>query len=103
MSEVSDLLRAEGIPESMLTDLAGTQYTACTGYMYMYDNYTPSTDNHIDGIALVGLPEDFEEFKYLILSSGFRMRIKTLIKNWCSSGGIHGATEVKYISTSMCA
>lgn len=35
VSEISDLLRVEGIPEGLLTVLAGTQYTACTNHMYV--------------------------------------------------------------------
>ena len=52
----------------------------------MCDNFT---ENHIDGIALGALPDDFEEFKHLIPSTGLRMRIKALIRNWHSSDGIH--------------
>ena len=71
------------------TVLAGMSY-----YMHkfvhirMCDNYI-FTENQIDGIALVALPEDFEEYKYLIPSSGLRIRIKALIRNWHSSGGTH--------------
>ena len=54
-------------------------------YVRMCDNYI-FTENHIDGIALIALPEDFEEFKHLI-PSRLRMRIKALIRNWHSSGG----------------
>ena len=57
-------------------------------YIGIYNNYI-FTENHIDGIALVALPEDFEEFKHLVPSSGLRMRIKALIRNWHSSGGTH--------------
>ena len=46
-------------------------------------------DNHIDGIALVALPEDYEEFSHLIRSAGLRICIKTLINNWSSPGGLH--------------
>ena len=52
----------------------------------MCDNFT---ENHIDGIALGALPDDLEEFKHLIPSTGVRMLIKTLIRNWHSSDGIH--------------
>ena len=39
--EVTDSLRAEGIPGSLLTVLTGMLNTACTvcTYMYMCDNY----------------------------------------------------------------
>ena len=57
-------------------------------YIGTYNNYI-FTENHIDGIALVALPEDFEEFKHLVPSSGLRMRIKALIRNWHSSGGTY--------------
>ena len=90
MSEVTDLLRAEGIPDSLLTVLAGMLYCIYKFvhmYICIHDNYF--TENHIDGIALVALPEDFEEFKHLIPSTGLRMRIKALIRNRHSSDGIH--------------
>ena len=72
------------IPDSFLTVLAGMSY-----YMHkfvhmhvrMCENYI-FTESHIDGIALIALPEDFEEFKYLIPSNGLRMRIKALIQFW---------------------
>ena len=57
-------------------------------HRHIYNNYI-FTENHIDGIALVALPEDFEEFKHLVPSSGLRMCIKALIRNWHSSGGTH--------------
>ena len=92
MSEVTDLLRAEGIPDSFLSILAGMSLLhaqVCAHvHRHIYINYI-FTENHIDGIALVALPEDFEEFKHLVPSSGLRMRIKALIRNWHSSGGTH--------------
>ena len=92
MSEVTDLLHAEGIPDSFLSILAGMSLLhakVCAHvHIGIYNNYI-FTENHIDGIALVALPEDFEEFKHLVPSSGRRMRIKALIRNWHSSGGTH--------------
>ena len=87
VSEVTDLLRAEGIPDSFLTILAGMSLLHAQVCAHVH-NYI-FTENHIDGIALVALPEDFEEFKHLVPSSGLRMRIKVLIRNWHSSGGTH--------------
>ena len=81
MSEVTDLLHAEGIPDSLLTVLAGMPY--CMHKCVIIICF------HRDGIALVALPEDFEEFKHLIPSTGLRMHIKALIRNWHHSGGIH--------------
>ena len=34
VSEVTDLLRAEGIPDSLLTVLAGIRHTTCTVYVH---------------------------------------------------------------------
>ena len=82
VSEVTDLLRAESIPDSLLTVLADMQHTACTSLCTCYVGLLYAfTENHIDAIALVVLPEDFEELQYLIPSSGLRMRIKTVIRN----------------------
>ena len=61
VSEVTDLLCAEGIPDSLLTILAGMSYYMhkfVHMYIHMWDNYI-FTENHIDGIALVALPEDW--------------------------------------------
>ena len=38
MSEVTDLQRAEGIPDSLLTDLAGRSYSVHM-YVCVSDNY----------------------------------------------------------------
>ena len=46
-----------------------------------YNVYVFLTDNHIDGVALFALPEDFEEFKCVVPQSGLRLRLKTLLRN----------------------
>ena len=60
MSEVTDFLCAEGIPDSfptILADMSLLHAQVCTMYITIYNNYI-FTENHIDGIALVALPED---------------------------------------------
>ena len=88
VSEVTDLLRARGIPDSFVAVLAGMLHTSLCMCVYICNNFI-FTENHIDGTALVTLPEDFEEFKLLLPSSGLRMCIKTIIRNWHSSSLTH--------------
>ena len=83
VDEVSDLLREHKTPEQLIETLAGTYnvgsckyYCRCVNYkMYVF-----LTDNHIDGVALFALPEDFE-FKCVVPQSGLRLRLKTLLRN----------------------
>ena len=37
------------------------------------------SDNYIDGPALIGLKDDFEEFKEMVPQSGLRIKLKALI------------------------
>lgn len=37
------------------------------------------SDNYIDGAALIGLQEDFTEFKQMVPQSGLRLKLKGLI------------------------
>ena len=68
MDEVSDLLWEHKMPEQLIETLAGTcNVGSCIILCYWrcvnYNVYVFLTDNHIDGVALFALPEDFEDFK----------------------------------------
>lgn len=45
----------------------------------VYDLFLLVSDNYIDGAALIGLQEDFTEFKQMVPQSGLRLKLKGLI------------------------
>lgn len=44
-----------------------------------YDRSVLVSDNYIDGAALIGLQEEFTEFKQMVPQSGLRLKLKGLI------------------------
>ena len=42
------------------------------------------SDNCIDGVALIGLKDDFTEFKEMVPESGLRLKLKRIDRQWSS-------------------
>ena len=89
VAEVSDLLRAHGFPEVLIRDFSGKNryISGCSqqvriqskAAVFIFDLFFLFSDNYIDGAALIGLKEDFTEFKEMVPQSGLRLKLKGLI------------------------